>query len=203
MGTDPLAAETNILNLHAAAFALRDEFIAWQCRLRRQAMREHGGRPTEGMCPQAFDLAGQVIAGSLKVLLARCDSEAMARLFEFQVRRTNDPLERYEKAVGALSADYYQHPANFNGVMTGLFGGTSLLDRLLECRQCVLVFHQFSRLYRVPCDVERLAPEDALFKLTYWHNAMFNPNLPADITVLAFEPAWARASRQAPQPSGT
>jgi hypothetical protein len=196
MEIGPLIAETKILNLHAAASALRDEFIAWQCRLRKQAMREGGGRPTEGMCPRAFDPAGEVIAGSLKVLLARRDSEAMARLFEFQVKRTNDPLERYEKAVEALSADYYQHPANFNGVMAGLFGATSVLERLLESRQSVLAFRQSGRLYRVPCDVERLAPEDALFKLTYWHNAMFNPNLPADISVLAFDPAWARASRQ-------
>jgi hypothetical protein len=191
----PLTADATILNLHTAAFALRDEFIAWQCRLRKQAMRAGGGRPTEGMCPRAFDPAGEVIAGSLKVLLARGDSEAMARLFEFQVKRTQDPLERYEKAVEALSADYYQHPANFTGVMAGLFGGSSVLERLVESRQCVLVFHQFSHQYRVPCDVERLAPEDALFKLTYWHNAMFNPNLPADVAVLAFEPAWARASR--------
>jgi hypothetical protein len=178
------------------AFALRDEFIAWQCRLRKQAMRAAGGRPTEGMCPRAFDPAGQLLAGSLKVLLARSDAAAMARMFEFQVKRTNDPLERYEKAVEALSADYYHDPANFTGVMAGLFSGSSVLERLVESRQCVLVFHQFSHQYRVPCDVERLAPEDALFKLTYWHNAMFNPNLPADIAVLGFEPAWARASRQ-------
>jgi hypothetical protein len=192
----PLTAEANVLNLPAEAFALRDEFIAWQCKLRKQAMRERGGRPTEGMCPRALDSAGQVIAGSLKVLLARCDAAAMARLFEFQVKRTDDPLERYERAVEALSADYYQQPANFTGVMAGLFSATSLLERILESRQLVLVFRQSSRLYRVPCDVEKLAPEDALFKLTYWHNALFNPNLPADIAVLAFEPAWARASRQ-------
>jgi hypothetical protein len=194
-GAGFLTADTKILNLHAAASALRDEFIAWQCRLRRQAMREGGGRPTEGMCPRAFDSDGQVIAGSLKVLLARRDAAAMASLFEFQVKRTHDPLERYEKAVETLSADYYQHPASFTGVMAGLFGATSVLERLLESRQSVLVFRQFSRLYRVPCDVQRLAPEDALFKLTYWHNAMFNPNLPADISVLAFDPAWIRASR--------
>src|ERR1700722_18356127 len=103
MRMGPLTADATILNLHTAAFALRDECIAWQCRLRKQAMRAGGGRPTEGMCPRALDPAGQLLAGSLKVLLARSDAAAMATMFEFQVKRTNDPLERYEKAVEALS----------------------------------------------------------------------------------------------------
>lgn len=188
--------ESNVVNLEAAASRLRDEFIGWQCRLRKQAMREAGGRPSAGMCPRAFDAAGGLIAEAFTVLLARADSEAAAKIFEFQFKRTNDPLDRYEKTVAALSADYYQHSRNFTGVMAALFGGgTATLRRLVDSPRCVLAFHQFSHRYRVPCDVEFLAPEDALFKATYWHNALFNAHLPPDVAVVAFEPDWVHASR--------
>lgn len=32
-----------------AAKTLRDDFIAWQCRIRQIAMRQDGGRPSPGM----------------------------------------------------------------------------------------------------------------------------------------------------------
>ena len=49
----------------------RDEFIAWQCKLRRQAMRGAGGRPSEGMRPRVLDADGELIDDALTVLLAR------------------------------------------------------------------------------------------------------------------------------------
>jgi hypothetical protein len=191
-----VSTESNLLNLEGAASKLRDEFIGWQCRLRKQAMREAGGRPSAGMCPRALDSEGNLIADAVTVLLARRDPGTSARSFEFQFKRTHDPLDRYEKAVTFLSADYYQHPANFTGVVTALFGaGTSTLRRLLDSRRCVLAFHQFTHGYRLPCDVELLAPEDPLYQFTYWHNAMFNPNLPPDAAVVGFVPDWVYATR--------
>ena len=192
-----MTPESKVLNIDTAASKLRDEFIGWQCRLRRQSMRGAGGRPSEGMRPRVFDAEGDLVADALTVLLARTDSATIAKGFEFQFKCTHDPLDRYEKAVTFLSADYYQHPANFTGVMTALVGaGTSTFRRLSGHRQCILVFQQFSQGYRVPCDVQIVAPEDALFKATYWHNAMFNPNLPPDVAVVAFMPDWVYASRQ-------
>ena len=196
-------AESNVVNLGTAADTLRDEFIAWQCRLRRHAMRELGGRPSEGMRPAALDAEGRPIAGAITVLLARTDAASVARLLEFQYKRTQDPLDRYEKAVTAFSADFYQHPANFNGVMSGLFNEQSpTLRKLLDSgsdalapARCVLMFEERSRSYRLPCKVERLAPDAALFRSTHWHNALFNPDLPPDIAIVAFVPDWVHASR--------
>ena len=198
--------ESNVVNLGSAADALRDEFIAWQCRLRRHAMRELGGRPSEGMRPAATGADGQPISDAITVLLARADSASVARLLEFQYKRTQDPLERFEKAVTSFSADFYQHPANFNGVMSGLFNEQSpTLRKLLESpgqllspapARCVLLFQERSRSYRVPCDVDRLAPDAALYRSTYWHNALFNPNLPPDIAIVAFVPDWIHASKE-------
>ncbi len=197
-----MTPESKVLNIETAASKLRDEFIGWQCKLRRQAMRGAGGRPSEGMRPRVLDAAGDLIAGALTVLLVRTDSATTAKSFEFQFKCTHDPLDRYEKAVTFLSADYYQHPANFTGVMTALVGaGTSTLQGLLDNRQCVLVFHQFSQGYRMPCAVQILASEDSLFKATYWHNAMFNANLPPDVAVVAFVPDWVYASRKQGAPA--
>jgi hypothetical protein len=189
--------ESKVLNIEITASKLRDEFIGWQCKLRRQALRGAGGRPSEGMCPRLLDSADDLIANALTVLLARTDSATIAKTFEFQFKRTHDPLDRYEKAVTFLSADYYQHPANFTGVMTALVGARApTLQRLLDNRQCILVFQQFSQGYRVPCDVQVVASEDSIFKATYWHNAMFNANLPPDVAVVAFVPDWMYASRK-------
>jgi hypothetical protein len=202
-----LMAAPNLVNLGTSAVALRDEFIAWQCRLRRRAMREAGGRPSPGMCPRAFDTAGELISEAVVVLLARVDSAAVAPLLEFQFKRTHDPLDRYEKAVTALAAEYYHRPANFTGVLSALFGGESsalnrLLGRLdadvdppLSSAACVLGFQEANRGYRVPCEVELLSADDALYRATYWHNALFNPGLPPDVAVLAFKPDWLHASR--------
>jgi hypothetical protein len=191
------ASDSKIINLHTAATALRDEFVAWQCRLWKASMREAGGRPSEGMCPRVFDGEGQLIADAIKVLLGRSDAAGTAKVFEFQVKRTGDPLERYEKAVTALSADYYQEPKKFNGVLTGLFGEQTVLwQRIRDSGTCVLMFNEFTHGYRVPCRVSRLGQHDPLFQLTYWHNAMFNPNLPPDIAIAAFVPEWSHASRQ-------
>jgi hypothetical protein len=189
-------SESNLLNHDTAAAKLRDEFIGWQCRLRKQAMREAGGRPSEGMRPRVLDPGGDPLADAITVGLARIDSATTAKSFEFQFKRTHDPLDRYEKAVTFLSAEYYQHPKNFTGVVTALFGGGSpTLQQLLDHGRCILLFHQFTHGFRLPSEVRRLAPEDALFQATYWHNAMFNPNLPPDAAVVALVPDWVHASR--------
>jgi len=199
---------SNLVHLGTSAVTLRDEFIAWQCRLRRRAMREAGGRPSPGMCPRAFERSGDLISEAVVVLLARADSAAIAPLLEFQFKRTHDPLDRYEKAVTALSAEYYQRPANFTGMLSALFGGeSSTVNRLLgrfdahreaapSSAACVLAFEETNRTYRLPCEVELLSADDAVDRATYWHNALFNPNLPPDVTVLAFKPDWLHASRE-------
>src|SRR5829696_3720655 len=146
--------EAKVLNLDTTAARLRDEFIGWQCKLRRQAMRGAGGRPSDGMRPRVLDADGDTIDDTLTVLLARDDSATTAKSFEFQYKRTHDPLDRYEKIVAFLSADYYQHADHFTGVMTALLGETPTRQQLLEKRRCILSFHQFSQGYRVPCDVQ-------------------------------------------------
>src|SRR5262245_24708716 len=35
--------------------SLREDFLAWQCRIRQIAMRQDGGRPSPGMRPRVLD----------------------------------------------------------------------------------------------------------------------------------------------------
>ena len=58
----------------------------------------------------------------------------------------------------------------------------------------VLAFAQDSQRYTLPCTVQRLRPDDPRREETWWHNALFNPQLPPDIPILAFAPRWLEAT---------
>lgn len=44
------------------------------------------------------------------------------------------------------------------------------------------------------CRVELLKPDSDSYQATYWHNALFNPRIPPDLTVLGFTPRWDSAT---------
>jgi hypothetical protein len=185
----------NLVLLEPAAQALRDEFIGWQCRLRQLSVREGLGRPTSGMRPRVATLEGVELASAITVLLVRQEPDESTKQFRFQVQKTQDPVERYDKALEILSAWYYQRPREFSDVMTGLFGpGSALADRLLLHRRCELEFIEYGRGYRVRCSVLELAEDDAYFQATYWHNRLFNANMPAGVRVLSFTPDWTHSA---------
>ena len=64
----------------------------------------------------------------------------------------------------------------------------------LHLGRCVLEFEQFTECYRVPASVTELPEAHDFFQATYWHNHMFNPNMPPGIRVLSFKPDWPHAS---------
>lgn len=185
----------NVILLEPAAAALRDEFLGWQCRLRQLAIREDSGRPSPGMRPYVATAKGEEIAGGITVLLMPDDPEPSTQLFRYQVLKTLDPAERYNKALEILASNYFQRPRDFSDVMTALFGPTMpLVDHLLGEGRCLLEFSQFSKGYRIPCDVSELAENDAFYQATYWHNRLFNSNIPAGARVLSFTPDWTRST---------
>jgi hypothetical protein len=189
--------DDNVILLEPAAQALRDEFLGWQCRIRQLAVRESGGRPSPGMRPRVATADGEEIAPGVIILIVHEEPWESAQLFRHQYLKTQDPVERYGKALEITAASYFQHPRQFSDVMTALFAADSgLADRLLRQGRCVLDFTQFSQSYRIPCAVEELAPDDGFYQATYWHNSLYNPNLPAGVRVLAFTPDWSRASGQ-------
>ncbi len=181
--------------IEPAAEALRDRFIGWQCRLRQMAVREAGGKPSAGMRPQVLSPVGDELAAAITVLIVPADPGDSVQLFRYQVLRTEDPVERYDKGLEFLAANYFQQPREFSDVMTALFAANSeLADQLLKLGQCRLIFAQYNQSYRVPCSVVQFAQDDPHFQATFWHNRLYNPNLPAGVRVLGFEPDWRHAS---------
>ncbi len=177
------------------AAALRDHFLGWQCRLRQLAMRRGDGRPSQGMRPQVLGEDGRALAIAITILIHHHDPSQATDAFRHIVRRTNDPKERYTAALKLLSAAHFQRPADFSDVMTALFEATSpLAAALSETGRCVLEFQEHRQSYRLPCAVAAIAPEAPAWQASYWHNAMFNPELPGAVAVLAFTPDWTRAN---------
>ena len=76
-------------------------------------------------------------------------------------------------------------------MLTATFAtGSPLAETLVRAGHCTLCFDQDGQRYRLPCQVTQLASDDPRREETWWHNALFNPQLPPDIPVLAFAPRW-------------
>jgi hypothetical protein len=173
---------------------LRDDFLAWQCRIRQIAMRQDGGRPSPGMRPRLLDHSGVELAPALTVLLVPWEPEESTAFFRFQVMRSHDPRELYERVLGYLQADYFQQPQKFRDRVTAVLPSDSALaDRLIADQSCTLLFEQFAQIYRFRCAVAPLPEGDPRREASLWHNRAFNPGLPDDVLVLEFRPDWASA----------
>ena len=173
---------------------LRDHFVGWQCRVRADAMRRREGRPAPGMQPQVASAAGAPLAPAIVTLLVRREGDSFVPEFRHLVRRTHDPRDRREAALTLLAERYYQHARDFSGLLTATFAADSgLAADLVQEARCVLAFAQDGQRYTLPSEVARLPACDPRREETWWHNALFNPQLPPDVAVLAFSPRWLEA----------
>jgi hypothetical protein len=194
----------NIVLTRSASEALRREFIGWQCRLRQLAVRQAGGRPSSGMRPRVASREGDELSPGIVTLIVESEPENSTQLFRYQYLKTHDPNERYDKMLEILQGSYFQEPDRFSDLMTALFGPRSTLAALLCAEErCILDFEQYSQGYRIPCAVARLPARHAFRQATYWHNRLFNPNLPADVEILSFRPHWPHAAAYRSDPEGT
>ena len=175
---------------------LRNHFLTWQCRIRQIAMREEEGRPSQGMRPRVLDENGHEMSAGIIVLLVREDSFESSEFLKFQVQKYNDPQDVYKKALIFLQSTHYHRAAEFSDEMTGLFGSDSaLVERMLSDQPVILEFTQFNQTYKVPCAPRLLAEDDPAYQATLWHNRVFNPNIGANIQIIAFKPDWGEASK--------
>lgn len=173
------------------ADGLRDSFLFWQCRIRQIAMRQDGGRPSPGMRPHVLDVSGTEIMRGLTVLLMPKEPEESTAFFRFQVMRSADPRDIYERALTYLQADFFQQPATFSDRLLAVLPQGSPLMRVAERgERCILVFDQFAQRFTLPCAVRELEPGDPAREAAIWHNRLFNPALPDSAQVLCFTPDW-------------
>lgn len=188
-----------VILTEAAQGRMADAFFGWQCRIRQIAMRDGGGRPSEGMRPEISLPEQNRALGQITVLISRRPLDETAALFRHMAKKTQDPKERLDSALKHLQGAYYQRAREFTPALTALFGPESqAVKDLLFAGRCLLRFSQFSQSYSLPCDARLLPQEDELYQATYWHNALFNPNLPGGVQVLAFHPDWSRAAAEPP-----
>ena len=174
---------------------IQNHFIGWQCRVRQYAMRNGEGRPTPGMRPDVLLEDGKKVASAVTLLLVPDLLQVSIRQFRFMALKTQDPQERYKKAVQLLSASFYQNVENFSGLMTGVFSRSSeTVNRLKKNQRCVLEFDFQQQKFRVPAGIKVLLKKNPKNEFTYWHNFLFNPHLSPDVTVLGFEPDWSDSS---------
>jgi hypothetical protein len=184
-------ARAEHLGKRRPAHAIRDSFLAWQCLIRQIAMREQGGRPSPGMRPRVLDAKGRELAPALTVLLIPKEPEASTAFFRFQVMKTQDPRDVYERALAFLQADYFQAPEAFSDRMvTVLSRDAALADALIEQGACTLEFVQSRQSYRIAVEVRALKSGHAAREAAIWHNRLFNPALPDTVHVLEFRPDW-------------
>lgn len=165
-------------------------------------MRQDGGRPSPGMRPRVVTSAGRELASALTVLITPREPIESTALFRFQVQKSNDPRDVYERGLKFLQSDYFQQPDSFSSAMTAVLpAGSPLAATLIAEGVCALEFDQFRQFYRLPCGVHELPVDDPAREATVWHNRLFNPALPHDVHVLAFQPDWA-AGEAKPGPNG-
>jgi hypothetical protein len=192
MGAETIESDSNPKN---ERLSIQKHFLGWQCRVRQYAMRNGEGRPTPGMRPDVLLEDGKEVASAVTLLLVPDQLQESILQFRFMALKTQDPQERYKKAVQLLSASFYQNVENFSGLMTGVFSRSSeTVNRLKKNQRCVLEFDFQQQKFRVPAGIKVLLKKNPKYEFTYWHNFLFNPHLSPDVTVLGFEPDWSDSS---------
>ena len=163
------------------------DFLAWQCRVRQEAMRGGGGKPSEGMFARVLE--PEACRGAKIVfLLHREDGDKYVSQFRFIVQSCFDPRERRESGLGVLSSTYYQNSPMFRDVVTMVFpkesGKESSMGSIVAeelCRAGRVRFlcrgggHGFEVMGRVEELGEGNSDKDSddLREGSLWHNRMF------------------------------
>ncbi len=165
------------------------DFIRWQCRLRKLAMRERDGRPGPGMSAGIRAVAGGDEQARINFLINRRDPAQRTAEFRHIVRKSHDPSQWIKNGLRILAELHYQETEQFEPRLSALFSDDSAIAyALVKAGQCRLGFAEGSIAHEFEFDVETLNRDDDLFQATYWHNHLFNPALPGRVRVLAFTP---------------
>lgn len=168
---------------------LKNQFIAWQCRIRQYSVRKEEGMPLTGMRP-VLEAKNQSV-GPINIQLVLTDSVDSTREFRFLIQKTEDPKSRYDEAIKILAEYYYQIPADFDEEMTAIYSlNSELADQLVEIGECTLHFDQGNQIYHLRCAARFIDQDDLKYQATYWHNHLFNPSLPGQVNVIGFKPDW-------------
>lgn len=158
-------------------------------------MRENQGRPDDAIAP-TLTLPGddQPIGHVITVISKSTPYSKLPELRQI-AKHTHDPAQRRDKALQFFSETYYQKAKEFSDTLTATFPPESPgAASILEAGSCVLTFEAYGQRYDLTCTVRQLEQRSALYQSTWWHNMLFNPDLPADTVILGFTPDWQQSS---------
>lgn len=158
-------------------------------------MRKQEGRPPPGI--RALVKTNGEYFAEINTIINKVDSEKVISEFRFMVQKTVDPKKVYENAIKYLSEYYYQFPTEFDQRLTALFSlDSQLADTLVAAESCELAFYQGNQRYNLNCRALLLDPSSNQYQATYWHNHLFNPNLPGAVKVIGFEVDWDNSTSE-------
>lgn len=168
----------------------RQAFFGWQCRVRQYSMRMHAGRPTPGMRPKLLiKEAGQ--SNRVIVLIHKKETKNVAVQFRHMAKKTQDPADRYDSAIKFLSATYFQKPESFRDELTAIYSiDSEFAHQQDRIGKCVLDFLQHGQRFIVPCRTHLIDEQNELYQASYWHNFLFNPSLPGQVSIVSYKPQW-------------
>ena len=80
---------------------------------------------------------------SLRSVLIEKKCLNTAKMFEFMIKKTHDPEDRFLKAIKFFSSEYYNTPVNFSGSFTATFTKKSeIVKKLLKKKKCNVQFFE-------------------------------------------------------------
>ena len=164
-------------------------FVTWQCSLRQRNFRMFGGKPSEGTIASIYDQKTNEEIADLRSVLIEKKCLNTAKMFEFMIKKTHDPEERFDKAVKFFASEYYNTPKNFDGSFTATFSYKSdLAKKILKKKKCNVQFFERDTGFNFNVSVSKLNKTNMKWMYTFWHNSFFNPVLNEDIDILYFNP---------------
>ena len=111
--------------------SLINDFINWQCLLRQRNFRKFSGKPSDGTIASIIDKKSNKEIVNLRSILMEKNSLNTTKLFEFMIKKTHDPEERFLKAVKYFSAEYFENSKIFDGSFSATFPNNSKIVKTL------------------------------------------------------------------------
>ena len=110
-----------------------------------------------------------------------------SKLFEFMIKKTHDPEERFSRAVKFFAYEHYNNPKNFDGSFTATLPFNSdLIRKILKKKKYIVEFFERDTGFYFPVYISKLKKTDTKWIYTFWHNSFFNSELNNNIDILYF-----------------
>ena len=145
-----------------------NDFVNWQCLLRQRNFRKFSGKPSEGTIAAIYDKdSNDEITNFRSVLIEKKPLDS-AKMFEFMIKKTYDPEERFLKAVKYFASEYFENSKIFNGSFSATFPNNSkIVKNLLKKRKLNVQFFESPSGYNFKVNIKKLKKTDPIWKFTY------------------------------------